>query len=134
LRREISGGIGLVGGLIDIFVGLLILQPNPMGMASPMMSAPNTLAGYFLIALGAIVFLTGAYVLLSRMMKHRSGIALLMIIYGVIMLVLGVGMIGQLFSVMMQGSTLSGIAMILVGLVMLYSGSQMIGASREKMM
>jgi hypothetical protein len=86
----------LVGGLIDLFVGSLILQQNSM-MANGliMISAFSTLAGYFLVGLGVIVFLTGLYVLVSRMMKQRSTMALLMIVYGVIMLILGVGMIGQ---------------------------------------
>ena len=105
-----------------------------MGMGSPMMSASRALAGYSLLALGAIVFLTGVYVLATRMMKHRSTIGLLMIVYGAVMLVLGAGMIGQLFNIMMQGSTVSGVTMILVGLAMLYSGSQMTSTSREKMM
>ena len=78
--------------------------------------------------------MTGVYVLVTRMREHRSTIGLLMIVYGVIMLVLGAGMIGQLFNIMMQGSTVSGIVMILVGLAMLYSGSQMTSISREKMM
>jgi drug/metabolite transporter (DMT)-like permease len=134
LRREISGFIGLIGGLIDAFVGLLILQRNPMGMGSPMMSASSAFAGYSLLALGAIVFLTGVYVLVARMMEHRSMIGLLMTVYGVVMLVLGAGMIGQLFNIMMQGSTVSGITMILVGLAMLYSGSQMTRTPGEKMM
>ena len=99
-----------------------------------MMSASNALAGYSLLALGAIVFLTGVYVLVTRVMEHRSTVRLLMIVYGVTMLVLGAGMIGQLFNIMMQGSTVSGIAMILVGLAMLYSGSQMTRTSREEMM
>ena len=134
MRRGISGVIGLIGGLIDLFVGMWILQPNPMGMGSPVISGPNTLAGYSLIALGAIVLLTGVYVSLARMIEHRSTIGLLMIVYGIVMLVLGAGMLGQLFNIMMQGSAVSGIAMILVGLVMLYSGSQMTITSREKMM
>ena len=99
-----------------------------------MMSASSALAGYSLLALGAIVFLTGMYMLVTRVMEHRSTIGLLMIVYGVAMLVLGAGMIGQLFNIMMQGSTVSGIAMILVGLAMLYSGSQMTRTSREEMM
>jgi len=44
-----------------------------------------------------------------------------MVLYGVIMLVLGVAMLGQVFS-MMQGSTLSGSVMLLMGTLMLYSG------------
>jgi hypothetical protein len=59
---------------------------------------------------------------------------LLMVVYGVIMLVLGVGMIGQFFNLMMQGSSVSGIAMILVGLAMLYSGSGMTKMLKGKMM
>jgi len=78
--------------------------------------------------------LTGVYVLVTRVMEHRSTVRLLMIVYGVAMLVLGAGMIGQLFNIMMQGSTVSGVAMILVGLAMLYSGSQMTRTSREEMM
>jgi hypothetical protein len=134
LRREISGVIGLVGGLIDVLVGLSILQLNSMMMSRAMMATSGILAGYLLLALGAIVFLTGAYVLLSRMMRHRSTIGLLMIVYGVIMLVLGVGMIGQFFNFMMQGSLASGIVMILVGLAMLYSGLGMTKTSKGKMM
>jgi hypothetical protein len=135
LRREISAVIGLVGGLIDLFVGSSILQQNSMMVNGPMMiSASSTLAGYFLLGLGVIVFLTGLYVLVSRMMKYRSTIASLMIVYGVIMLVLGVGMIGQFFNLMMQGSSVSGIAMILVGLAMLYSGSGMTKIQKGRMM
>ena len=126
MRREISGVIGLIGGLIDLLVGLSILQQGPMMDNGLMMiSASSTVAGYSLLGLGVIVLLTGLYVLVSRMMKHRSTIALLMLVYGVIMLVLGVGMIGQFFNLMMQGSSVSGIAMIIVGLAMLYSGSGM---------
>jgi uncharacterized membrane protein HdeD (DUF308 family) len=125
----------LVGGLIDLFVGSSILQQNStMANGLMMMSASNTLAGYLLLGLGVIVFLTGLYVLVSRMMKHHSTIALLMIVYGVIMLILGVGMIGQFFNPMMQGSYVSGIAMILVGLAMLYRGSGMTKMPKGKMM
>jgi Kef-type K+ transport system membrane component KefB len=87
-----------------------------------------------LLGLGVIVFSTGLYVLVSRMMKQRSTIALLMIVYGVIMLVLGVGMIGQFFNLMMQGSSVSGIAMTIVGLAILYSGSGMTKMPNGKMM
>ena len=60
-----------------------------------------------------------------KMMQHRSGFGLLMILYGIIMLISGAGMIGQMFFVM-QGSTFSGGLMIVVGLAMLYSGSDMV--------
>jgi uncharacterized membrane protein HdeD (DUF308 family) len=125
----------LVGGLIDLFVGSSILQQNSMMTNGLMMiSAYSTLAGYLLLGLGVIVLLTGLYVVVSRMMKHRSTIALLMIVYGVIVLVLGVGMIAQFFNLMMQGSSASGIAMIIVGLAMLYSGSGMTKTPKGKMM
>jgi uncharacterized membrane protein HdeD (DUF308 family) len=125
----------LVGGLIDLFVGSSILQQNPMMANGRMMiSASSSLAAYFLLGLGVIVLLTGLYVLVSPMMKHPSTIAMLMIVYGVIMLVLGVGMIGQFFNLMMQGSSVSGIAMIIVGLAMLYSGSGMTKTRKGKMM
>jgi len=98
-----------------------------------MISGSNTLAGYLLLGLGVIVLLTGLYVLVSRMMKHRSTIALLMFVYGAIMLVLGVGMIARFFNLMMQGSSVSGIAMIIVGLAMLYSGSGMTRMQKGRM-
>lgn len=77
-------------------------------------------AGYFLVFLGVIVLLTGLYLLTPRMM-NRSIIGPLMLLYGVIMLVLGIGMLGRMFS-MMQNSTLSGAVMLLTGVAMLYSG------------
>lgn len=91
------------------------------------MATPSTAwAGYFLLALGLIVLLTGLYMLTARMMRNRSLFGWLMIVYGVTMLILGAGMIGEVFS-MMQGSTISGGVMILVGLAMLYSGFGMAG-------
>jgi uncharacterized membrane protein HdeD (DUF308 family) len=67
-------------------------------------------------------------------MKPHSWAGLLMICYGVIMLILGVAMIGQLFSFMMQGSMVSGITMILLGLAMLYSGLDMSKGAKTEMM
>jgi uncharacterized membrane protein len=134
LQREISAAIGLVGGLIDLFVGFLILQQNSMMMESVIMNRSPQLVGYFLLILGVIVLLTGGYLLVSKMMKNRFMIGLLMIVYGLVMLVLGTGMIGQFFGSMMQWSSTSGIVMILVGLAMLYSGYGMTMGSKEKMM
>jgi drug/metabolite transporter (DMT)-like permease len=134
LRREVSGIIGVVGGLVDVVVGLLILQQNSMGMGGAMMGGSWVFASYFLLALGAIVLLTGAYVLASKTMKHRSATGLLMLFYGVIMLVLGAGMIGQLFGFMMRGSIVSGVTMIFLGLAMLYSGLDMTKSGKGEMM
>lgn len=124
----------MVGGLVDAVVALSILQQNSMGMGGAMMMGSWLWASYFLLALGAIVLLTGAYVLASKTMKHHSATGLLMLFYGVIMLVLGAGMIGQLFGFMMRGSIVSGITMILLGLAMLYSGLDMTKGAEGKMM
>jgi len=116
LKQSHSAAIGVVGGLVDIVAGLALLQPAEM-----MVSSTAMWGGYFLLILGSIVLLTGLYLLTAHMMKNRSTIGGLMVVYGVIMLVLGVAMFGQVFS-MMQGSTLSGSVMLLMGILMLYSG------------
>jgi len=93
------------------------------GEGSMMFSSARVLA-YFLLVFGLAVFLTGAYlfVLRSRISARISGP--LMILYGAVMLVLGVGMIGRVFS-MMQWSFFSGAIMLVVGVGMVYSGFTM---------
>ena len=121
----------MIGGLVDLVAGMLILQQNSMQTNSQMMTVDSGMfASYFLFALGVIVLLTGIFVLVSKTMRHTTT-GFLMILYGVLMLILGVGMIGQLFNFMMQGSLVSGIAMIFVGLVMLYSGFDMTKSTRK---
>jgi uncharacterized membrane protein len=116
LKQTYSAAIGVVGGLVDLVAGLALLQPKGM-----MVSSTAVWGGYFLLILGSIVLLTGLYLLTAHMMKNRSTIGGPMVVYGVIMLVLGVAMLGQVFS-MMQGSTLSGSVMLVMGMLMLYSG------------
>jgi hypothetical protein len=128
VQQKFSALIGIVGGLVDMVLGLVLLQPPPpmqtMGMRT-IMIPPNSLwPGYFLLALGVVVLLTGLYLMSVRMMQHRSSFGLLMLIYGVIMLILAAAMFGQMFF-MMQGSALSGIAMVILAVAMLYSGSTM---------
>lgn len=126
--QRLSALLGIVGGIIDFVAGLALLQPtgmNSMGMRTSMSLLSSAVAGYFLLVLGAIVLLTGLFMLSMLMMRHRSAFGVLMLMYGVIMLILGFVMLGQVFF-MMQGSTLSGSAMIIVGLAMLYSGSTMV--------
>ena len=124
LRREFSGVLGVAGGIVDFIVGFTILGRNSMGTGNAMNA--GAILAYLLLVLGAVVLLTGVYVLASRMMAHSSTIGLLMLVYGVIMLALGVGMIGQLFNLMaMQNSVVSGTVMILLGAAMLYSGFDM---------
>jgi hypothetical protein len=116
LKQTYSAAIGLIGGIVDMVAGLALLQPAGM-----MFSSTAMWGGYFLLILGSIVLLTGLYLLTAHMMKNRSTIGGLMVLYGVIMLVLGVAMLGQVFS-MMWGSTFSGSVMLLMGILMLYSG------------
>ncbi len=128
--QRLSALLGIVGGIIDFVAGLALLQPtgmNSMGMRTSMSFLSSAVAGYFLLVLGAIVFLTGLFMLSMWMMRHRSAFGVLMLMYGVIMLIVGFVMLGQVFF-MMQGSTLSGGVMIIVGLAMLYSGSTMVRA------
>lgn len=123
MDQRASGVIGVVGGVVDIIVGAVSLQ-QPMEMQPMMELSPSSWIGYFLLGLGIIVLLSGLYVLTSRMMKGRSTFGWLMILYGIIMLALGGGMLGQILP-MMQGSAISGTVMIVIGLAMLYSGYDM---------
>jgi len=116
LKQTYSAAMGVIGGIVDMVAGLALLQPAGM-----MVSSTAMWGGYFLLMLGSMVLLTGLYLLTSHVMKNRSTIGGVMVLYGVIMLVLGVAMLGQVFS-MMQGSTLSGSVMLLMGILMLYSG------------
>jgi hypothetical protein len=96
-----------------------------MGQHATMMTS-TVLVAYFLLGLGVVVLFTGLYMLGMRMMRHQPTFGALMILYGVIMLALGVGMVSQMFAVMlMQMSTFSGSVMIIVGVLMLYSGVAM---------
>ncbi|MGD0690395.1 MAG: hypothetical protein ABSA50_11605 [Candidatus Bathyarchaeia archaeon] len=116
MKQTYSAAMGVIGGIVDMVAGLALLQPAGM-----MVSSTAMWGGYFLLMLGSMVLLTGLYLLTSHVMKNRSTIGGVMVLYGVIMLVLGVAMLGQVFS-MMQGSTLSGSVMLLMGILMLYSG------------
>lgn len=117
-----------MGGVVDIAAGIAFLQAiptqSPMEMGSQVGSSMSSWIGYFLVILGVIVLLSGAYLLVIQMMKKSILFGRLMIFYGIVMLALGVGMIGQTFS-RMQASTLSGSVMILLGISMLYSGFEM---------
>jgi uncharacterized membrane protein HdeD (DUF308 family) len=124
LKQQYSATIGIVGGLIDIIAGIVLLQTQTSMMADNMSSLfIGLVLGYFLLALGMVVLVTGLYLLPAKMMKGLL-FGRLMLIYGVIMLVLGVGMLGRLLP-LMQGSVLSGVAMLVIGTAMLYSGFDM---------
>jgi hypothetical protein len=125
LKQQYSATIGIVGGLIDIIAGIVLLQTQTSMMTDNMSgSIVRFVFGYFLLALGMVVLVTGLYLLTAKMMMKGLLLRGLMLIYGMIMLALGVGMLGRLFP-LMQGSLLSGVAMLVTGTAMLYSGLNM---------
>jgi hypothetical protein len=110
----------------------VILQSGPTPETGYMMAQqPNMMNtavwfAYFLLGLGVVVLFTGLYMLGMRMMRHQRTLGMLMVLYGAIMLILGVGMIGQMLVVMMvESSMFSGGVMIIFGVLMLYSGVSM---------
>jgi hypothetical protein len=132
LRQKLSALIGVIGGIVDLVAGGVILQSGPTPETGYMMAQqPNMMNtavwfAYFLLGLGVVVLFTGLYMLGMRMMRHQRTLGMLMVLYGAIMLILGVGMIGQMLVVMMvESSMFSGGVMIIVGVLMLYSGVSM---------
>lgn len=125
MKQRYSAFVGIVGGLVDLIAGVAVVESTVMIEGESMMATANAQwAGYSLMLLGVIVLSTGFYLLTSRMM-NRSFIGSVMLLYGVIMLVLGVVMFAGILS-MMQNSTLSGAAMLLTGTAMFYSGYSML--------
>jgi len=120
LKQVYSAIIGIVGGVVDLIAGVALLRPTMMSN-NGMSVAP----GYFLLVLGAIVLVTGLYLLTSHTMRKDLLIGRLMLVYGVMMLILGTGMLVRVFP-MMQGSSLSGAVMLATGAAMLYSGFEMV--------
>lgn len=136
MKAKHSALLAIVGGFADLVAGwaLMVSVPPMMPITVPLgettlptmmpVGRSTLVVSYFLLALGAIVLVTGVSMFYAKMMMHRLSFGRLMVVYGVIMLVLGAGMIGNLFS-MMQGSAISGAAMLVLGVAMLYSGSSM---------
>ena len=124
MHQKVSATIGVVGGVIDLIVGFVSLQQSMPGSSMGMMPSGPSWMGYFLLALGIVVLLTGLYMFAAQMMKNRAMFGWLMIIYGMIMLFIGFAMINGM-GAMMQGSMLSGTVMIFVGVAMLFSGYNM---------
>jgi len=77
-----------------------------------------------LLLLGGAVLGTTVQMIGMRKTPRRRSEGFLMIVYGVLMLVAGLAMIGRLLP-MMQAADVSGGAMIAVGLGMLYVGATM---------
>ena len=133
--RVVSGAVGILGGLVDLLSGYLMAQSHSatisdtgmMGGSPSMMMTGASLPGTFLLLLGIVVLVTGAYVLwASGNSMNMSLTGSLMLVYGLIMLVVGAMMFSNLFFVMMQGSSFSGAAMLVFGILMLASGGKML--------
>ena len=132
MQQKVSALIGVIGGIIDLVAGGAILQNVSMSGTGSMMGEQPTMmsstawVAYFLLGLGVVVLFTGLYMFGMGMMRHQPVLGSLMILYGVIMLALGIGMISQMLGLMMmQWSTFSGAVMIISGVLMLYSGATM---------
>jgi len=117
--------LGIVGGALDLGVGLLILATVPMASPDTGMGVTWGYVGaILLLLLGGAVLGTTVQMIGMRTTPRRRSESFLMIVYGVLMLVAGLAMIGRLLP-MMQAPDVSGGAMIAVGLGMLYVGATM---------
>jgi len=120
LDQKLSGIIGVLGGGLDIIVGALLLQQS---MNSGSLAMMGSWLAFFLLILGLIVLTSGMYLFGAPSMMNRVAFGRLMMLYGIIMLLLGLGMITGIIPIMMmQASIASGGLMIVSGLAMLYSG------------
>lgn len=132
MRLTYSGVLGIFGGLLDVIVGFVLLQdammpsqPEPSMMGGAVGSMTNLWAGWFLIILGIVVFVTGLFAFGNPSMSRMRTVGVLMLVYGVLMLVIGAGMFYG-FGMLIQGSMISGSLMLAVGILMLLSGSRML--------
>lgn len=123
--RNYSVVLGILGGCVDLGVGLLILATGPMASASTGMGVTWGYVGaLLLLLLGGVVLGSTIQMIWMRRTPRRRSEGLLMIMYGVLMLVAGLAMLGGALPTM-QAPDVSGGAMIAVGLGMLYVGATM---------
>ena len=125
--RRVSIVLGLAGGALDLGVGVFFLATVPMASTEVGMGATWVYVGAVLLLLlgGAVVGSTVQMIGMRKPSERRSE-GLSMIVYGVLMLVAGLAMLGRVLP-MMQAPDASGGAMIAVGLAMLYVGATMRG-------
>src|SRR3989449_4929972 len=123
-RRTVSVVLGIVGGTLDLGVGLLILASGPMASSDGMGVSGAYVGAILLLLLGGVILGSTAQMIGTRQSPRRRSQGFLMIVYGVLMLVAGAAMLGR-FLPTMQAPDVSGAAMIGVGLAMLYVGATM---------
>jgi uncharacterized membrane protein HdeD (DUF308 family) len=122
--RTVSILLGVIGGALDLGVGLLILATGPMASSNGTGVTGAYVGSILLLLLGGITLGSTVQMIGSRKTPRRRSEGFLMIIYGVLMLVAGAAMLGRLFPTM-QAPEASGAAMIGVGLAMVYFGATM---------
>src|SRR5712691_715900 len=123
--RTYSIILGIVGGALDLGVGLLILATGPMASASTGMGVTWGYVGAILLfLLGGTVLGSTVQMIGTRKTPRLRSEGFLMIVYGVLMLGAGLAMLGGVLPMMLAADA-SGGAMIGVGLGMLYVGATM---------
>src|SRR5881628_1611735 len=116
-RRTVSVVLGIVGGTLDLGVGLLILASGPMASSDGMGVSGAYVGAILLLLLGGVILGSTAQMIGTRQSPRRRS-------QGFLMLVAGAAMLGRLLPTM-QAPDVSGAAMIGVGLAMLYVGATM---------
>src|SRR2546428_2964832 len=123
--RTVSIVLGIAGGALDLGVGLLILASSPMASTETGMGVTWGYVGAtLLLLLGGVVLGSTVQMVGMRKTPRRRSEGFLMIVYGVLMLVAGLAMLGRLLP-MMQASDPAGGAVIAVALGMVYVGGTM---------
>jgi len=120
--------IGIVGGSLDLAVGLLVLLAVPM-VPSGAMGAGAAVGGILLV-LGGAVLTTVLYTVATPMAATRGVLGGAMLVYGCAMIFVAGAMLAR-WVPMMSGSEVSGATMIVVGGGMLYSGATMARKSAQ---
>jgi hypothetical protein len=135
LKANYAGTLGVLGGIIDVVVGFLLLQggmmatqmePTTMSGAMGFSSVTNLTAGTLLVALGVVVFVTGVYSFGQLSIPRMRTIGGLMLVYGILMLLIGLSMFYGFGRMIMQAGFISGSLMLIVGVLMITSGSSML--------
>jgi|SRR3989442_4611910 len=122
--RTVSIVLGIIGGALDLAVGLLILATGPMASSNGMGVTGAYIGSILLLLLGGVILGSTVQMIGSRKTPRRRSEGFLMIVYGVLMLIAGAAMLGRLFPTM-QAPEVSGAVMIGVGLAMVYVGATM---------
>src|SRR2546427_126192 len=110
-RRTVSVVLGIVGGTLDLGVGLLILASGPMASSDGMGVSGAYVGAILLLLLGGVILGSTAQMIGTRQSPRRRSQGFLMIVYGFLMLVAGAAMLGRLLPTM-QAPDVSGAAMI----------------------